>query len=35
LHVSGGQPAGDNYLQVASYENSLVEPQLTVTYAVP
>ena len=23
LHVSGGQPSGDNYLQLASFENSL------------
>jgi len=32
-HVSGGQPAGDNYVQMAAFENnSRPEPQLVVTY---
>jgi glucose/arabinose dehydrogenase/PKD repeat protein len=33
LHVSGGQPAGDNYVQFASFDNpTLPEAQLIVTY---
>jgi glucose/arabinose dehydrogenase len=34
LHVDGGQPTGDNYVQIASLENTtLTEPQLIVTYS--
>ena len=34
LHVSGGQPAGDNYVQLAALENpSKPEPQLVVSYS--
>ena len=33
LHLSGGQPSGDNYLQLAAFENSLPEPQLVVSYS--
>jgi hypothetical protein len=32
LHVSGGQPAGDNYVQMAAFENSNPVAQLVVTY---
>ena len=32
LGVSGGQPAADNYVQMASYESSLPEPQLVVSW---
>ena len=36
LHLSGGQPSADNYLQLAAFEDSsLPEPQLVVSYAVP
>jgi hypothetical protein len=33
MHLSGGQPAGDNYVQIASYEKANPEAQLVVTYA--
>jgi thermitase len=32
LHVDGGQPTGDNYVQFASFESTLPKPQLIVTY---
>jgi hypothetical protein len=32
LHLSGGQPAGDNYVQMAAFENAKPEAQLVVTY---
>jgi hypothetical protein len=33
LHVSGGQPAGDNYVQMAAFENnSRPAAQLVVNY---
>jgi hypothetical protein len=33
LHLDGGQPAGDNYLLFASFDDpSLTEPRLVVTY---
>jgi glucose/arabinose dehydrogenase/PKD repeat protein len=33
LHVSGGQPTGDNYVQIAAFDSTtLPEPQLIVTY---
>jgi hypothetical protein len=36
LHLSGGQPAGDNYLQLAAFEDpTLPEPQLVVNYTLP
>jgi hypothetical protein len=35
LHVSGGQPTGDNYVQMAAFENSNPEAQLVVTWTVP
>ena len=35
LHIDGGQPGGDNYVQIASYDNtSLPEPKLIVTYTL-
>jgi glucose/arabinose dehydrogenase/PKD repeat protein len=34
LHLDGGQPAGDNYLQIASFDHgTLTEPQLVVTFS--
>ena len=34
LHVSGGQPAGDNHVQLVAFEHaSLPEPQLVVSYS--
>ena len=33
LHLSGGQPAGDNYVQMAAFENANPEAQLVVTYS--
>jgi hypothetical protein len=35
LHVSGGIPAGDNYVQMAAFENSNPEAQLVVTWTTP
>jgi glucose/arabinose dehydrogenase len=36
LLVDGGQPAGDNYVQMASWDNTTYpEPQLVVTYTTP
>ncbi len=35
LHLSGGQPSADNYLQAAAFEDSLPEPQLVVSYTLP
>lgn len=36
LHISGGQPTGDNLIQFASYDHaSLPEPQLVVEWSVP
>jgi len=36
LGISGGQPSGDNYLQIAALEHpSNPEPQLIVTYTTP
>ena len=36
LLVDGGQPSGDNYVQIASFDNpTLPEPQLVVTYTTP
>jgi glucose/arabinose dehydrogenase/PKD repeat protein len=36
LQVDGGQPAGDNQVQFASWDStSLPEPQLVVTYTIP
>ena len=36
LGISGGQPSGDNYLQIAALEHaSNPEPQLVVTYTTP
>ncbi len=36
LHVDGDQPTGDNYVNIASWDNSSQpEPQLIVTYTVP
>jgi hypothetical protein len=35
LHVSGGQPAGDNYVQMAAFENANPEAQLVVTWTTP
>jgi len=36
LHVDGGQPGGDNYVQFASWDDpALSEPQLVVTYTTP
>jgi hypothetical protein len=33
LHVDGGQPSGDNYVQIASFDHAtLPEPRLVVTY---
>jgi hypothetical protein len=32
MHLSGGQPAGDNYVQMATSESSNPAPQLVVTY---
>lgn len=32
IHVDGGQPMGDNYVQFASYESGQPKPQLIVTY---
>jgi hypothetical protein len=32
LHLSGGQPAGDNYVQMAAFGNSNPVAQLVVTY---
>lgn len=35
LHVDGGQPVGDNYVGVATFEsNTYAEPQLIVDYTV-
>lgn len=34
LHVSGGQPAGDNTCNYWTYESSNPEPQLAVTYTL-
>ena len=33
LHLSGGQPSADNYVQVAAFEDSRPEPQLVVSYS--
>jgi hypothetical protein len=36
LTIGGGQPTGDNYVQLAAYDHStLTEPQLVVSYATP
>ena len=36
LQIDGGQPAGDNYVQIGSFDNGTVPaPQLIVTYAIP
>ncbi len=37
LHVDGGAPTGDNYVQFASFDNtsSLPKPQLVVAYTIP
>jgi glucose/arabinose dehydrogenase/PKD repeat protein len=36
LHLSGGQPSGDNYLQLAAFEHAtLPQAELVVTYTVP
>jgi hypothetical protein len=36
LQLGGGQPAGDNYVQMASFDNpSNPRPQLIVTYTAP
>jgi hypothetical protein len=36
LLVDGGQPSGDNYVQIASFDNpTFPEPQLVVTYTTP
>jgi hypothetical protein len=34
LQVSGGQPSGDNYVQMGTYEDGNGRPQLVVTYTV-
>jgi hypothetical protein len=34
--IDGAQPSGDNYLQIASFDNpTLTEPQLLITYSTP
>ena len=35
LHVDGGVPSGDNFVQFASSESSSPKPQLVVTYTIP
>jgi hypothetical protein len=32
LHLSGGQPAGDNYVQMAAFGNANPVAELVVTY---
>jgi hypothetical protein len=32
MHLSGGQPTNDNYVQMAAFENANPEAQLVVTY---
>jgi hypothetical protein len=35
LHVSGGQPAGDNYVQMAAFEHSAPQARLVLAWTVP
>lgn len=34
LHISGGQPSGQNYVAISTYEDTNTEPRLIVTYSV-